>query len=152
MALMNELASVGTFVASTVTGAQLKYEVPTQPSKDTLVVRSITNDYESETGYHYRVDRAYQTIAYGADSPSTLEKMDAIARKVNDGTTMIPITGSLRYIRTDGFNFGAPFRTESGVWACVGVLQTKVREARTQEQYDKIMHVYPRYEIRVPIN
>jgi hypothetical protein len=151
MALMNELASVASFVASAVPGASVKYEVPTQPTKDTLVVRVQNTDTESETGYHYRVERTYQIVAYGVDSPACLTKMDAITRKVNDGTTLIPINGSLRYIRCGPFAFGAAFRTESGLWACIGVLQTEVREARTQEQYDKIMHVYPRYELRIPV-
>ncbi|WP_188068977.1 hypothetical protein [Brevibacillus brevis] len=151
MAAQNELESVGAFVKAVVSDAALKYEVPSQATKDTLVVRIQTNDYESETRYHYRIDRTYQIITYGADSPLVTTKMDAIARKVNDKTTMIPIAGTLRYIRTDGFNFTQALRTESGLWACVGVLQTEVREARTQEQYDKIMHVYPRYELRIPV-
>ncbi|WNF07476.1 hypothetical protein [Brevibacillus borstelensis] len=111
----------------------------------------LTTDTESETRYHYRVDRAYQVVIYGVDSPTVLERMDAVLRKVNDKTTLIPIAGTLRYIRTDGFGYSAAFRTESGLFACVGVLQTEVREARTQEQYDKIMHVYPRYELRIPV-
>ena len=152
MALLNELASVGAFVMSALpTDAQLKYEVPTEPSASTVVVRMLTTDTESETGYHYRVDRSYQIVIYGADSPTVLERMDAVSRLLNDRTTLIPITGSLRYIRTDGFGYSAAFRTESGLWACVGVLQTEVREARTQEQYEKIMHVYPRYELRIPV-
>ncbi|MGG4453213.1 hypothetical protein [Brevibacillus porteri] len=149
---MNELTSVGAFVKSAMPPAtQLKHEVPDKPTKDTVAVRMLTTDTESETAYHYRVDRSYQIVIYGADSPSVLTKMDAISRKINDRNTLIPITGTLRYIRTDGFNFGATFRTESGLWACVGVLQTEVREARTQEQYEKIMHVYPRYELRIPV-
>lgn len=151
MSAQSELASVGAFVKTVVSGAALKYEVPSQATKDTLVVRIQTNDYESETRYHYRIDRTYQIITYGADSPSVTAKMDAIARKVNDKTTMIPTVSSLRYIRANGFGYGAAMRTESGLWACVGVLQTEVREARTQEQYEKIMHVYPRYELRIPV-
>lgn len=152
MALMNDLTSVGSFVKSVLPPTtQLKYDVPTQPTKDNVVVRMLTTDTESETRYHYRTDRAYQIVIYGADSPTVLERMEAISRKVNDRTTLIPIEGTLRYIRTDGFGYGAAFRTESGPWACVGVLQTEVREARTQEQYEKIMHVYPRYEMRIPV-
>lgn len=131
--------------------ASLKYEVPTEPTAKTVVVRMSTTDTESETRYHYRIDRAYQIVIYGADSPSVLERMEAVSRKVNDKTTLIPLAGTLRYIRTDGFGYGAAFRTESGLWACVGVLQTEIREARTQEQYDKIMHVYPRFELRIPV-
>jgi len=152
LSLQNELASVASFVKTVLPAAtQIKYEVPTQPTKDNVVVRALTSDFASETGYHYRVERTFQIVAYGADSPSTLDKMDAIARKVNDGKTMIPMKDSLRYIRCGSFSFGAPFKTESGVYACIGVLHTEVREARTQEQYEKIMHVYPRYEIRIPI-
>lgn len=151
MVLMNELESVGAFVKSVLPSATLKYEVPTQPTKDTVVVRMLTTDTESETRYHYRVDRAYQVVIYGVDSPTVLERMEAVLRKVNDRTTLIPLAGTLRYIRTDGFSYGAAFRTESGLFACVGVLQTEVREARTQEQYDKIMHVYPRYDLRIPV-
>ncbi|WP_025846490.1 hypothetical protein [Brevibacillus agri] len=152
MALLNDLSSVGAYVKSALpSSVQLKYEVPTQPTKDNVVVRMLTTDTESETAYHYRVDRTYQVVIYGADSPTVIERMDAVSRKVNDRTTLIPIAGSLRFIRTNGFGYGAAFRTESGLWACAGVLQTEVREARTQEQYEKIMHVYPRYELRIPV-
>lgn len=154
MALINELNSVGSFVMSAISpvpGAKFNREVPDKPTKDTVVVRLLTTDTESETRYHYRIDRAYQIVIYGVNSPTVLEKMDAVSRKINDKTTLIPIEGTLRYIRTDSFGYGATFRTESGLWACVGVLQTEVREARTQEQYDKIMHVYPRYELRIPV-
>lgn len=152
MALMNELTSVGSFVKSVLPPTtQLKYEVPTKPTKDSAVVRVLTVDTESETRYHYRIDRAYQVVVYGEDSPTVLDRMESVSRKVNDRTTLIPIAGTLQYIRTGGFGYGAAFRTESGLWACVGVLQTEVREARTQEQYEKIMHVYPRYELRIPV-
>ncbi|NGQ95499.1 hypothetical protein G3578_10075 [Brevibacillus sp. SYP-B805] len=151
MSLQDELASVASFVASVVPGAQVKYDVPTQPVAANLVVRAITNDFESETRYHYRIDRAYQIVAYGADALAVTTKMDAISRKVMDGKTAIPIAGTQRYIRVNGFNFGAPFKTESGLSACIGVLQTEVREARTQEEYEKIWHVYYRNTIRVPL-
>lgn len=152
MSLQNELASVASFVKSVLPPTtQVKYDVPTQPTKDNVVVRMLTTDTESETGYHYRIDRTYQIVVYGADAPSVLDKMDVIMRKANDGKAVIAISGSLRYIRIGSFSFGAAFKTESGVYACVGVLPTEVREARTQEQYDKIMHVYNRYEIRVEV-
>jgi len=151
MSLQNELTSVANFVAMAVPGAALKKDVPEKPTKDNVVVRFLTTDTESETGHHYRVDRAYQIVAYGADAPSVLDKMSAVSRKVNDGKMAIPITDSLRFIRVNGFNFGAPFKTESGVYACIGVLHTEVREARTQEQVEKIWHVYQRYQIRVPL-
>ncbi|EMT54715.1 hypothetical protein I532_03885 [Brevibacillus borstelensis AK1] len=152
MTQANDLESVSVFIESVLPStAQIKNEVPSKPTKNTVVVRMLTTDTESETRYHYRIDRAYQVVIFGEDSPTVLERMDTVSRKVNDKTTMIPILGTLRYIRTDSFAYSAAFRTESGLWACVGVLQTEVRQARTQEQYDKIMHVYPRYELRIPV-
>ena len=151
MTLKNEVESVGTFVKSVVPGASLKYDVPTQPTKDNVVVRIQGTESESETGYHYRTDRTYQIVVYGEDALDVQTKMDALRRKCMDGKMAIPINGSLRYIRIGSFSFSAPIRTEGGLFACIGVMPTEVREARTQEQYDKIMHVYGRYEIRVPL-
>lgn len=152
MTVVNELQSVGTFLAASVPSATVKYEVPAKPTPSDLVVRAQSNDYKSETRYHYRIDRTYQVIAFGADSPTVLAKMDAISRKVMDKRMAIPINGSTRFIRVGSFSFSAPFRNENGQWAAIGVLETEVREARTQEEYGKIWHVYGRYEFRVPVN
>jgi hypothetical protein len=92
------------------------------------------------------VERDYQVVYFGSDSADVLTKMDDFSRKVMNGQIVIPITGSLRYIRVEGFNFSQPFKTEGGVDACLGVLQTQVREARDQATFDKIMHVYGRTE------
>ncbi len=152
MTVLSDMEYIAAFVKTVLPPTtQIKYEVPAQPTKDIFVVRPLVNDYESETRYHYRIGRSYQFVAYGADVPSVLNTMGAVAREVNDGKTMIPIKGSQRYIRCGSFSFGAAFKTEGGVYACVGVLETEVREARAQEQYEKIMHVYPRYETRIPI-
>lgn len=152
MAILNELESVGAYVKLAVPSSAIRYDVPTKPANGDVVVRMLTTDTESETRYHYRVERSYQIVVYGADAPTVLEKMDAISRKVNDGKTVIPIKDSLRFIRAGSFSYSAAFKTEGGMTACVGVLQTEIREVRTQEEYEKIWHVYGRYEFRVPIN
>ncbi|QDX93636.1 hypothetical protein EEL30_15825 [Brevibacillus laterosporus] len=148
MSVVTELESVGSFVSAVVPKVALKYDVPKQPTKDTLVVRVQSSSPESETRYHYRIDRDYQIVVYGVDSASALTKMGDIERVLNDKTMLIPVKGSTRYIRIGAFSFSMTFATEGGLSACIAVLSTEVREARTQEQYDKIMHVYGRIEAR----
>lgn len=92
-----------------------------------------------------RRSRDYQIVYYGSNVEEVLTRMDKFERIVLNNL-MIPIASSLRYIRVEGFSFGTPMKTESGVDVILGVLQTTVREARDQTTYDKIRHVYARYE------
>lgn len=148
MSALVEQESVGDFIKVALPSIALKYEVPDKPAKNNIVVRLLSSDSESETRYHYRIDRDYQIVVYGVDAQDVLAKMDVIERKANDGTTLIPMKDSKRYIRIGSFSFSTAFKTEGGLYARLGVLSTEVREARTQEQYDKIMHVYGRFEAR----
>lgn len=145
MSLVNQLDSIVSFLESTVAGSEIKKEVPANPTSDTVVVRMLKSETNSETRYHYRTDYTYQIVVYGSDSPSVLGKMDAISRKINDGKTVIPIEGTMRFIRAKSFSFSAAFKTESKLAACIGVMPTEIREARTQEEYQKMMHVYHRF-------
>jgi hypothetical protein len=123
----------------------IKQNTPTTPAPNTFVVRLLSSDTGSETLYHMRRDREYQIVFYGANASDVLTKLDELQRKcMND--LLIPINGSLRYIRVEGFSFSMPFKTESGIDVAIGVLQTEVREARDQATYEKIMNVYARYE------
>lgn len=146
MAVGNELQSVVDFVKTMYPTAKIiKQNVPSTPAPSVFAIRLLTSDTESETLYHMRRNRDYQIVYYGANVEDVLTKIDVLERKAMNNI-VIPITGSLRYIRVEGFSFGMPFKTESGVDIAIGVLQTTVREARDQKTYDKIMHVYARYE------
>ena len=47
-----------------------------------------------------------------------------------------------RYLRVASFSLSSAFKTETtGVFAIIGMLEIKVREARTQQHYDKIEKV-----------
>lgn len=145
MTLVNELASVEAFVrAKLPTVATVKQTVPLKPEPGTFVIRFQNGSTESETAAHFRHDRDYQFVYFGTSAADVLTKMDTVAGALYQ-TLLIPINGSLRYIRVDQFSMSAPFKTENDVHAVIGVLSTEVREARTQQAYDKIAHVYTQF-------
>ena len=146
--IINEMASIKDFIADKFPDVNIILQnVPEQPIPSTLVIRFQRDNREVETGFGIIANREYQLIYFGERAPDVLTKMDGLSRKFLYGRTVIPIKDSLRYIRVVGFNFGQIFKTEqNNIEACIGVLQTEVREARDQQTYDKIMNVYARYE------
>ena len=142
------MASVKDFIAEKYPDVNtILQNVPEQPTSNTLVIRFQRDNREIETSFGVVAEREYQIIYFGERAPDVLTVMDGLSRKFLYGRTVIPIKNSLRYIRVAGFNFGQIFKTEQDtIEACIGVLQTEVREARDQQTYDKIMKVYARYE------
>lgn len=144
MAIVNDLISVENFVKGAFPSAKTeKQTVPKHPSADTFVIRFQNDSRELETAGHYRIDREYQIVYIGASAPGVLSKMDALSKTLYQ-RKVIPINGSLRYIRVESFSFSQPFTTDNDLTACIGVLATEIREARDEPTYEKIMHVYER--------
>ncbi|NHN31131.1 hypothetical protein [Paenibacillus agricola] len=149
MTLVNELGSVEAFVKALFPSVvTVKQTVPLQPVAGTFVIRFQNGSTESETAHHFRNSRDYQLVYFGTSAADVLAKMDAVSSALYQ-TLLIPISGSLRYIRVDQFSMSAPFKTDNDVHAIIGVLSTEVRQARTQQVYDKIAQVYTRY-ITIP--
>lgn len=146
MTIVNELESVERFVKTQFPAASTVLQTPLKgPAADEFLIRFLNETRQSETRYHTRADREYQIVYYGASAPDVLDRMDALSDALYR-YQLIPINGSLRYIRVGSFSISQPFETEGKqLFACIGVLQTEIREARTQEQYEKIMHIYTRY-------
>jgi hypothetical protein len=119
--------------------------VPSQPTANSLSIRFQIGNTETETAYHMARNREYQIVYFGASNIDVLAKMDALDRKLNNDL-LIPIKDSLRYLRVESFSLTQPFKTENGIDAMIGVLSVTVREARDQQQYEKIMNVYGRYD------
>jgi hypothetical protein len=143
--LGNELVSVADFIRATYpTSTVLQQNVPLTPNPNTFVVRFQNDEREVSSGGAIKANREYQIIYIDAKAPDILTKMDAISRKCLYGRLVIPIKGSLRYIRVNGFSFGQILDTENDLEACIGVLQTEIREARDMEAYQKIMNVNAR--------
>jgi hypothetical protein len=90
------LESVEDFVKTVhPTALTEKQNVPRKPPANLFVVRFQNDDRTSETGYHYRIDREYQIVYFGADEADVLTKMDSLSTALYQ-RQLIPINGSLR--------------------------------------------------------
>ncbi|MGG4142965.1 hypothetical protein ABEW34_07515 [Paenibacillus algorifonticola] len=132
MGVVNELESIEAFVKATFPDALTeKQVVPRQPYSGLFVIRLINDGRATETYQHYRADRDYQIIYFGAQIADVLTKMDVLSSVLYD-RNLIPINASSRYLRVGAFSFAQPFETDGDLFASIGVLRAQVRERRTQ--------------------
>lgn len=134
-----EVESLRDFVADPTlyTRIWMQY-LPAKYTAGELSIRFIGDDTASETGYHYRLDREYQFVYFGASELDCIRKASALERKLNS-THVIPLKGSSRFIRNGLFALSQPFKAEGGeVYGIIGVLQAEMREARQFAAVDKI--------------
>lgn len=129
--VVNELQSVETFIRGIYPSTTYKQTVPKKPVADTFVIRLLLDGRASETHTSIRVERTYQIVYYGATPADVLTKMDTLSRAIYQ-TEQIPINASTRFIRVGAFSYSAPFQTEGDLYASIGVMETQVREDRTQ--------------------
>jgi hypothetical protein len=111
-----------------------KQDVPAQPPPNSFYVRMIDEDRETETRYHFRIDRAYQIVHVASRPDTVLANMDALGSAVYQSEL-------IEHIRVNAFSVSQPAKTENGLFVIIGVLDTSVREARIQTQYPKINNV-----------
>ncbi|ANY67735.1 hypothetical protein BBD42_15620 [Paenibacillus sp. BIHB 4019] len=141
MGVVNELESIETFVKATFPDAMTEKQiVPREPYSGLFVIRLINDGRTTETFQHYRADRDYQVIYFGAQVADVLAKMDALSTALYD-RNLIPINASSRYIRVGAFSFAQPFETDGDLFASIGVLRAQVRERRTQADVPLIAEV-----------
>jgi hypothetical protein len=142
--VINEIESITEFIEPLFAGVSVHYQqVPVEPSPNSLVVRYLMGANETETNYHYRLDRHYQIVYFDHSEFACLQKFEQLEREINN-ILVIPLKESDRYLRLDSFSFSQPFHTESGtVTAILGVLQAHIRESREQPFVQKINNVYP---------
>lgn len=139
--IVNEIETLAEYIEPLFVGASVHYQqIPIDPKPNTIVVRYLLTDNESETGYHYRLDRHFQIVYYAQNDFACLQKYEQLERIINDKLA-IQLKGSDRYLRLDSFSFSQPFKTEGGQTAIIGILQAHVREPRTQPTALKIQQV-----------
>jgi hypothetical protein len=146
--IVTDIESIEQYVAPLFPTATIYLQyVPPQPTANSLSIRFQGADTSTETAYHMARHREYQLVYFGASNVDVLTKMDTLDRKLNNDL-VIPIKDSTRYLRVESFSLSQPFKTENGIDAIIGVLAVTVREARGQQEYEKIMNVSARYEFR----
>ena len=135
-----EVQSIRDFVAPELLGATFKLQnMPDTYKAGELAIELVGSKPESETGFHYRLDRTFQLVYFGANKLDCLTKMQAVERKIND-KQMIPL--GTRYLRIGSFSLSQSFKTETtGVYAVIGMLEAEIREARTQGVVNKVTGV-----------
>jgi hypothetical protein len=142
LSLVNEINSICDFIKAKYPTAKIKQQdVPTQPVANTFVVRIQYNNSQTETRNSYVNSREFQIYYFGTSSVDVATKADELNRLFLNEQMVIPIRGSLRYIRVKAFSFGAPTVSASGVNLSLGVLQTETREARDLPTYEQINSV-----------
>lgn len=142
MSAVNEINSVYDFIKAKFPNATIeRQEVPEEPVANTFVVRLQHHDSKTETRATFVNDREFQLIYFGSSSVDVITKIDELNRLFLNNKIVIPIRGSLRYMRVKGFSFGMALKSGSGVDYVIGVLQTETREARDLPTYEKIMAV-----------
>lgn len=106
--------------------------LPAKYTPGELSIRYINDDTTSETNYHYRINREYQIIYFGASELDCIRKVSALQRKLNS-VLAIKLKGSERHISLGSLSVSSPFKTEDGtVYASIGILPAVIREMRSQ--------------------
>ena len=137
-----EIQSRRDFVAPELTGVTFQLQNMSETYKaNVMSIEFGASSPTSETAYHYRLNRTYQLVYFGTSKLDCVTKMQAIERKINDKQD-IEIGSTGRYLRVASFSLSNAFKTETtGVYAVIGMLEAKVREPRTQENYEPINNV-----------
>ncbi|MBA9027519.1 hypothetical protein [Peribacillus huizhouensis] len=139
--IKNEIQSLRDFVAPMMPTVAFKLQfMPTEFRAEDLIIQYKGGVSETETGYHYRHDRTYQFVYIGISELDCLTKAQPLERLFNN-EMVIPLKGTTRYLRIESFSLSEPFKTESGVFAIIGMLEVNLREARGQITYPKVEHV-----------
>lgn len=135
MGVVDDIVALEAFVKSIFPTAKTgKQDVPEQPPADSFYIRVMDPDYNTETSYHYRIDRPYEIIHLAERPDTVLANMDRIGAALYQ-------TQLIGHIRINSFSHSQPAKTENGLFVVIGVLLTSVREARIQPVYPKINNV-----------
>ena len=140
--IVQEVESLRNFVADSTLYSRIWMQtLPAQYKSGELSIRFIGDDTTSETGYHFRLDRDYQFVYFGANEFECISKASALQRKLNS-THVIKLKDSDRFLRIGSFSLSQPFKTENtAVFGIIGVLQAQINEARHFEQVPKMAEV-----------
>lgn len=142
--IKNEVQSIRDYVGPALAGVKFHLQsMPTKYAANELSIRFAGSSTESETGFHYRLDRIYQLVYFGASELDCLAKMQVLEEKFNIDQ-VIPLKGSERHLRLEPFSISAPFKTESNVYSIIGILNASLREARPQTAWPTVGELYTR--------
>lgn len=142
MSVINEIASIHDVIKAHFPDSAIKrQDVPANPTANTFIIRLQYDASSAETRGLTLSNREFQIIYFGTSGVDTLKKFEELQKVLMGGNMMIPIKGSLRYLRVKAFSYGTPSKTAGGVDLVIGVIQTETRTARDRPTYEKIGQV-----------
>jgi hypothetical protein len=138
--ITNELQSLKSFVQTEISDLNIMFYAPKEPAAGDLAIQPLGTANDTETNYHFRIDREYQFVYYADDTFAVLEAMEKFESLFGNALA-IPLLNSDRHLKEIGYSMSRPFETESGKFAFIGVLTGAIRQARPQQQFEKIQNV-----------
>lgn len=136
--IIGEINTIGDLLASMGVTRFYKQEFPKVYVANTIGIRWQGDSDEGFTQAAYEIDRTYQIVYFGSNEIDCLNKAKAIRAKISD-TIKVKLRGSDDYMTLESFNMSPPFKTDTdGVYAVSGVLRVTVREAYTQQTWQKM--------------
>ena len=135
MSVINDMVEIEAYIKAlfpaAITGKQV---IDEQPPANSFYIRMLNEDRETETRYHFRIDRTYQIVHFAERPDTVLANMQTIGDAVYQNEHIGPI-------RINGFSVSQPTMTENDLFVIIGILDTSIRQARAQETYPKINHI-----------
>ncbi|WP_028553148.1 hypothetical protein [Paenibacillus sp. UNC451MF] len=142
MSILTEFNSIEAFLKTVLPDVTVtKHENPAAPSPHTLLLRLNSDARQSETNLLVRTEREYSLQLWSGSAEETLETLDRLSTALYQ-TQLIPVLGAARFIRVRSFAFNPTSSIDPNLYTYTGILRTEGRQARTQESYEKIQHVY----------
>ena len=140
--IAQEIETIASYLGTTATFARVwRQHLPSKYTANELSVRYLGDSSESETAYHYRIDRVYQVVYFAATEIACIQRATLLQRAINR-QIKIRIKDTDGYMTLVSFSISQPFKTDTdGVFAVVGVIQAQVREARYFAPVPKMEHI-----------
>lgn len=140
--ITQEIETLATYLEGVATFARVwRQHLPLKYTANEMSIRYLGDSSESETAYHFRIDREYQVVYFATTEIACLQRATLLQRAINQ-QIKIPVKDATGYMSLVSFSISQPFKTDTdGVFAVVGVLQAQVREARYFAPVPKVMNV-----------
>lgn len=142
MTLRDEIMTIENEIKSVLNGATFyRQHMPTTHKANEVTIEAVGSDLKTETTFHSLRSRSFRICYFGTSEievMATMEKLEALFLD----RMKISINGS-QFISVVDFSFSQGFETDSeGVFCAIGILRASTKEARTQQEYSKVMNVH----------
>lgn len=142
MTLRDEILAIENEVTTILNGVTFyRQHMPKTHSVNEVTIEAINSELKTETTFHSLRERTYRLCYFGKSEIEVMSIMEKLESLFLD-KIKIPINDS-SYLTVVDFSFSQGFETEKeGVFCAIGILRATSKEARTQEEFSKVMNVH----------